>query len=97
MTSAFRAAVGLVSGVMVSMRFPRNRDRKAVLCHRMRGMSSGVAGHVSVRLFGVDVILRRTLSPALSHRERGFSCFFRWFFLFPSPWSPSPVGEPTLL
>ena len=53
-------------------------------------MSSGVAGQVSVRLFGVDVMLRRTLSPALSHREREFYCFF----INSSPWSPSPVGEP---
>ena len=77
---------------MVCMGFPRNLDWKAALCNRERWMSSGVAGHVSVRFFGVDVMIRGTLSPALSQRERRFFCFF----LFPSLWSPIPVREPAV-
>lgn len=85
MTSACRVAVGLASSFMVCVGFPRNLDWKTALCHRTRKMSSGLAGHVSVRLFGVDEPRR-----PLSHRERGFCCFFRRLFLIPLSLVPEP-------
>ena len=83
----FRRAVGAGSGVMACIGFPRNRGRKAALCHRTRAMSSGAVWRFFFEADGPRrTFSRRFSEPDPTHRPAPSpSSFLLLISVAPSP------------